>query len=283
MKTLTPFGVRDLTPTEATRHSTLQHQICSVFKADGYQKIVTPTIEYFDSLSMGMGPVLQKDALKFFDHNGQVLILRPDHTTPVSRLVATHLKSDPLPLKLYYDGPIFRQSYDGQNAKQTIEQFQAGVEHIGESGTKADANVIVTCINTLLKLGYTDFNIDIGHTDLIKGLSLSKQTALLNQDYISFGSIPERGNQTIIQDHEDLVALYQALKEKGVDQYITFNKGLVKQIHYYTGLIFEASIKGIRKVVATGGRYDNLLSKFGYPNPAVGFAIDMTLLEAQSC
>ena len=113
----------------------------------------------------------------------------------------------------------------------------------------------------------------------MKGILKEKRNALLSGDYVSFGSIPERGDDSIVNDNEYLSDVYHLLKKKGYHSYIMFNKGLVKDLHYYTGIIFECYVKGIRHIVASGGRYDDLLGKYGYKAPAVGFALNMSALS----
>ena len=93
--------------------------------------------------------------------------------------------------------------------------------------------------------------------------------------------LPERGDVSVVSDHAALCAIYDRLKVKGYAQYVSFNKGLVKGLYYYTGMLFEAHIKGIRKTVASGGRYDELVARFGYDCPAVGYALQLNHLSAQ--
>jgi len=277
MKTLTPVGVDDFLPAEAEKHQNIISTISNTFESFKFEKIRTPTIEYFDTLSVGMGDHLQKQAIKFFDNSGNILVLRPDHTTPIARLAATHLKNKPLPLKLYYLNSIFRNQ--PPESHQDMEIFQGGLELIGEAGPKAEATVIRILIESLKALGFSDIIVDIGHTKFAEGLSDAKKTALLAGNYIEYGEIPARGGPELVENIPDLKEVYNELKSQNLDSYVRFNKGMVKELKYYSGIIFEAYIDGIRGVVGSGGRYDNLLEKFGFNCPAVGFALNVNLIQ----
>ncbi|MFC1754193.1 ATP phosphoribosyltransferase regulatory subunit [Thermoproteota archaeon] len=279
MKTQTPKGFNDLIPEEAELSYASLSKIEKNFKSLNYKKIRTPTLEYFDTLAKGIGSHLLSNTIRFVDQSGQLMMLRPDHTTPIARLVASRMRDVPLPIRLYYLNSVFRRQLNDK--EHDVEFFQAGVELIGMEGPQADAEIIMVCIDSLKALGLKEIGVDIGHVSFIQGLSKDKKTALLEKDYITFGSIPECGGPEIIADNPYLLEVYNVLKKKKYDQYIHFNKGLVRQIQYYTGMIFDCYIKGARQIVGSGGRYDSLIGKFGYHCPAVGFALDATLI--QSC
>lgn len=276
MNRLTPVGIRDLVPEETQTYQRSMKTLTEVFESQGYQHIQTPTLEYFDALALGMGPHFKDIAVKFFDHKGHVLVLRPDNTVPIARLIATRMTESQLPLKVYYVNSIFRNPAEGAN--QEIESMQGGVELIGAKGAQADAEVILLAIKTLQALGLTEFGIDIGHTDFITGVSEADKEALLKGDYVALGRIPLRGKEAAIAGHAELTQIYDYLKLHQVDQYVHFNQGLVKELHYYTGLIFECYIPANRQSVGSGGRYDGLLAKFGFDCPAVGFALNINRL-----
>lgn len=273
----TPSGVRDFIPTETKVFTQTLKKLTSVFETRQYSRIKTPTLEYFETLAVGLSPKLKDSAIKFFDPSGQAVMLRPDHTTPIARLVASRMNEETLPLKLYYSDPVFRQNLSGSD--YDIEFYQAGVELIGGRSASADAEVIITCIEALKNSGVSDFGIDIGHCDFIENLSETKRDALLQGDYLAFGEIPKRGGVSVIQNNTYLVEVFTLLEKAGVSDYISFNTGLIKDLSYYTGIIFEAYTANNRKIVASGGRYDTLLAKFGFAQPAVGFALDVTALR----
>jgi ATP phosphoribosyltransferase regulatory subunit len=277
MKTSTPIGVQDLTPEENKRLDSLLAKCDSVAKKAHFQKVRTPVIEYEETLLPGIDPDLKERTIRFFDSYGNTLLLRPDSTAAVARLVATQLRDEPKPLRLFYQHPIFQQA--DRDSHKDIELFQTGVELMGQAGSEADAEVIILLIDMCLEMGLSSVRIDIGHTQFLKGLSDSKKEALLKGDYIAYGEIPERGGLEIVQSHDDLLSLYRVLEKRGYEKYIRFNKGLVKEFSYYTGIIFEAYTPGAGQIIASGGRYDDLIAKFGYPCSAVGFALNMNVIQ----
>jgi ATP phosphoribosyltransferase regulatory subunit len=271
----TPLGVFDLLPSEAERYSKVTQLFKSTFTSFGYAPIKTPTVEYYDVIKPAFGSQLDSKTVKFFDASGQVLVLRPDHTSPIARIVSSRMSAEDLPLRLYYLDPIFRKN-DGI---EPMEQFQAGLELIGASGPEADAEVLMVLIDSIKNAGITDFGIDIGHIDFLKGLSEEDKKSLLAGDYLSLGRIPERGGLEVIEDHSELKEVYRILSEKGYAEWVTFNKGLVKEIQYYTGIVFEAYYRPKRMVIGSGGRYDSLLSQFDFDQPAIGFAVNSSKVQ----
>jgi ATP phosphoribosyltransferase regulatory subunit len=277
MKTAqTPVGVTDLTPVETAEYTATIEKVVKVLEKNKFKLVRTPTIEYYDALSNGMGPILQKKAVKFVDATGELVTLRPDHTLAIARLVSTRLSQEKLPLKLYYNAPVFRNPEPHSN--QDTERYQVGLEYIGDSSPKTDAETIKICIDCLKAAGIKDFGVDIGHVDFVKGLSKSNKDALISGDYVALGEIPKRGGSELVTENKDLKKCLGILKKEGYEKHITINKGLVKDLHYYTGIIFDVYVGKTKKSVASGGRYDNLLSKYGKKNPAIGFAINMNKL-----
>ncbi len=276
---LIPKGYSDYIPTESKQHSKLLQQLSNSYESHGFSLITTPTVELVSSLEVAMAPNLRQQSIKFFDSHGQLVTLRPDHTVPIARIVSTRMTSVPLPIKLYYQSPIFRQPQ--QHHSHNIETFQSGIEYIGESSMLAEATIIQTCIDALTQAGLDQFHIDIGHTDFIHGLNDSDQAALLNGDYFSLGYIPQRGDIQSVGGHKQLERLHNYLNEFNLSHHVTYNKGLVKGIHYYTGTLFEIYTKDTKQIIASGGRYDTLLNQFGYNQPAVGLAFNLTLLLEQ--
>ncbi|NBV41680.1 hypothetical protein EBR96_02785 [bacterium] len=277
MKSLTPFGVSEFIPEEALRHNALNRQISDYFESNGFVPIRTPVVEYFDTLALGLDPALSERAIRFFDASGALMILRPDHTTPIARLVANRLTEAPLPLKLYYLSPVFRNPLQGELSP--LELFQAGIEWIGTPDLNADAAVMAHCIHLLNELGFSELGIDVGHPAFADDYSESEKQFLIAKDYVQLGRIPARGGRELVGHIPDLAELDTQLSALEISGLVTYNTGQISAFNYYTGPNFEVYAKGCRQMVARGGRYDRLLSKFGYDCPAVGFALNLNVIQ----
>lgn len=273
MSQLTPFGVRDYLPHEITARQTVLRGVSKIFKAHGFGRVVTPTFEYYDALRPGMGAHLHSKAIRFNGVEGHDLVLRPDHTAAIARVVGSRLSANDLPVHYYYLDPIFRRSNSGED----IEQFQAGVEIIGDGSVAGDAKVIGTAIEAMKALGFDDVRIDVGHAGYVASLSEAEQQALRSGDYTS--GIPAHGGVDVVGDVPELVALHEVLAKDGYAEYVTFNKGLVRDFSYYTGVMFDVVAPGCGRVLGSGGRYDDLMGQFGLPAPAVGFALRVNRLQ----
>ncbi len=163
-----PRGVSDIYGKDCLLKAHTEHCLTNVFGEFGYNEIQTPTFEYLDVFGDDMS-IPTDESIKFIDPSGKVLALRPDFTTSISRAVATHLSEEPLPLRLWYLGNVFRSGESYKSAKKK-EFAQAGVEIIGTNTPEADAEVIALTITALLKAGLTNFQIELAHSDFITGI-----------------------------------------------------------------------------------------------------------------
>lgn len=274
MKHFTPAGVQEWLPDDAVRHTMMTRSVTDVFESGGFSPIRTPVVEYFDALSPGLDPNLISRSIRFFDSSGHLMILRPDHTTPIARLVANRM-TDRDYVKVYYVAPVFRTPSDSEQ----MELFQAGVEWIGSTSPATDAELIQLCCTVLNELGFTDLGIDIGHPDFSRSMTADQRRSLIRHDYVSLGFIPDRGGIDVASHIPDLVALDTALRALGLTVAVNYNSGMISEFNYYTGAHFEIYVPGIRQVVASGGRYDHLMAKFGHNSPAVGFAINLNSIQ----
>lgn len=272
MKNQTPQGVRDFTPEQTKTHQHIQSVITGVFEAAGYEPVTTPLVEYESTLSAGLPKQLTDRAVRLVDGTGQVMLLRPDHTTPIARLAATQLQDAPQPLRLSYTGPVYHRQSDRVH---DFEVFQAGVEYIGtDPNENADAHMIELLLQVLSALGLSDAIIDIGHVNFVSQATPHQRQALLSQQYIDSG-IPLRGRGDLSASIPELATIMDRFADH---PNVSLNQGLVKDLAYYTGIVFEAAVSGLGTPLATGGRYDDLMATFGAPRPAIGFSINVNAL-----
>ncbi len=163
-----PYGVRDLFFEDAAGLAALGDTCRQVFARWGYTQVITPTYEHYDVLLRGYGADQEADLYRVLDREGAVLALRPDITTQVARLAGAKLAGEPRPLRFSYFTNVFR--YDEPQAGRQREFFQAGVELIGAPAAQADAEVIEVCVECLLAAGLRDFQLNLGHMGIFRGL-----------------------------------------------------------------------------------------------------------------
>ena len=308
----TPEGVRDIYGKEYANKQTVQKLFGEKLHSYGYQDIQTPTFEFFDVFSREIGTTPSKELYKFFDKEGNTLVLRPDFTPSIARCAAKYFPVENIPLRFCYMGNNFINTSDLQGKLK--ETTQMGAELLGDDSPEADAEMIAMLVEALSNAGLREFQVSVGQIDYFKGLcahaQLDEETEFALRGFISnrneFGAqellldknIPEQSIQALLgvnslfgsyeildraleaSDNprsqkaiERLKQVYERLKVYGVDRYISFDLAMVSKYNYYTGVIFNAYTYQAGSAIAKGGRYDNLLEKFGKPAPATGFVV----------
>ncbi len=317
LKIQIPAGIRDILPEEALRKRKLEHCFEETFVSWGYREIVTPTFEYYASLSMGRGAEEESRLYKFIDRQGHILALRPDMTTPIARLVGTRLKDEKLPLRLFYMGNAF--SFEDPQAGRQREFYQSGIELIGDDSSFADAEVIAIAVEILRTSGLKSFKLSIGHVDVLYGiieeLGLPNEekgwvkNAVSNKNYVGLQELLDEFNVAVSEKDKfmqvitchggkeiltkvagltengkvlkalkDLEQVYDALEAYGITDHVEIDLGVLRGLDYYTGVVFEGYSPYLGFPILGGGRYDNLMGQFGRECPATGFALGMERL-----
>jgi ATP phosphoribosyltransferase regulatory subunit len=313
----TPEGVRDIYNSECEKKLFLQENLHKQFKLYGYKDIQTPAFEYFDIFSREIGTIPSKDLYKFFDREGNTLVLRPDFTPSIARCAAKYYMKEDMPLRLCYEGNAFINNSEYQGKLK--ESTQMGVELIGDDTVDADAEMISLVIHSLLESGLTDFQVEIGQIDFFKGIleeaGIEEEVEIELRELISiknyfgveelvsslsmreefkevffrlpklFGSVDIlkeakslTGNTCSMEAIERLENLYEVLKIYGLEKYVSFDLGMLSKYKYYTGIIFKAYTYGTGEAIVNGGRYNNLLNWFGKEAPSIGFVIMVDVL-----
>lgn len=308
----TPEGVRDIYHEEYEKKLILQDRLNGLLRRYGYHPIQTPTFEFFDIFGREIGTTPSRDLYKFFDKEGNTLVLRPDFTPSMARCAAKYFMEETFPIRFCYSGNTFTNISSLQG--KLCEVTQMGAELIGDGSVEADAEMIAMLIGCLKNAGLLQFQVTIGQADYFRGLceaaGLTKETELalrenvsgknifgvediLKQQHIAeeyreaflritelFGSVEvlHRAEQLVSNERsleavERLKQLYELLTVYGAQQYVSFDFGMLSKYHYYTGVTFRAYTYGVGDAVAKGGRYDNLLKTFGKDAPAVGFVV----------
>lgn len=310
----TPEGTRDRLFAQCRALRGAQRKLTGLFQDRGYEEISTPEVEYYDLFLQSGNPIPQETMLKIVDRSGKLMVMRPDCTTPIARVVSTKLRGMPLPQRLYYNETVFRSPTAHRGGSSEIPQ--CGIELLGECGVAADVEAVSLAVEALRAVCPQGFTVELGHAGLFRalagGLALSdtqteelrgliegKYFAALDDFLAPFRGRPGWealsrlprlfGGEEVLDEAETLTGpreevrylreLGAALKAVGCGDYIRFDLGQVHQIDYYTGVVFRGYARGAGAPVLSGGRYDNLLGAFGRPAGAVGFAVYVDLVS----
>ena len=313
-KNILPEGTRDLILDECVVKRSIERDIDDIFCKWGYKEIITPTVEFYETFNYNSQTLKEEDMYKFFDNSGRILVLRPDMTIPIARVVETKFKDEPLPIKLRYNSNVFRvhASLGGKRNEYT----DCGVELIGLEDKKSDLEVLVLALEALNKLGLSDFKLEIGNIGFFEGvfetLDINEESKEIIAQYIEdknlknledyletldikdeykefFNKLPWLfGDKSILEEAKVLVFndglkanleylenLYSELETLGYGDKVTFDLGMVPRLNYYTGIIFRGYGEGVGNTVLRGGRYDKLITSGDKYIPAIGFSLDI--------
>ncbi len=163
-----PEGVQDSLADQCYNRRNIESKLRRMFHLSGYNEIDTPIFEYLDLFEGVTASIEQEQMYKFFEPGSRIMVLKPDYTMPIARIAATKMKNLPLPLRLSYIGNVYRYGEQGQTGQREIAQ--AGIELLGSREAEADAEVIALAVESLLNLGLSEFQIDIGQVEFFKGL-----------------------------------------------------------------------------------------------------------------
>ncbi|MBR2216320.1 MAG: ATP phosphoribosyltransferase regulatory subunit [Selenomonadaceae bacterium] len=312
-----PYGTRDFLPEEAAAKRIIEEKLAELFSAWGYDEVVTPTMEYLDTLTMGSGGNQTEHLFKLFDRHNSSLALRHEMTTPIARLVSGRLKEQPSPVKLAYLSSAFR--YEEAQAGRQCEFHQGGVELMGSGSAAADAEVIALAIESLRAAGLKNFRLFLGQVEFVSGIMEQYQlsdkqkkevkTCVEGRDLVGLNHLADGleatdaakeaikkipllcGVEETLQAAyaialnpqsrralDNLSEIYELLQAYDVAQYVVFDLGLLRDFSYYTGMVFEVYTEGLGYPLCGGGRYDHLLADFGHPASATGFALGIERL-----
>ncbi len=318
----TPEGVKDIYGEEYARKLEVESRLHENIRLYGYEEIQTPAFEFFDVFSKEIGTTPSRELYKFFDKDNNTLVLRPDFTPSIARCAAKYFGEENVPLRFSYVGSTFTNTSDLQGKLKESTQMGAeligddSVEADGEiislviksllhAGLKRFQVTIgeVEYFKGLCEEAGLDEETEMDLRACISGKNYFAAQELLQERAVAepyhsrllkvadmFGdmcSLPEAkamvSNSRSLKAIERLEKLYEVLKAYGVEEYISFDLGMLSKYKYYTGVIFKAYTYGVGDAVVKGGRYDSLLRQFGKEAPAVGFCMIIdSILEALS-
>ena len=296
-----PSGTRDVLPDEMRELRLLTEAIRSVFESSGYGEIATPALEYETVLTRG-DPKAADPAYRLFDEHGDVLVLRSDMTIPIARVVATRYAQAEPPLRFSYFAHAYRSVRPQRG--QAREMLQAGLELVGAPGPDGTAEALSVLCAGLEAAGLENYRIGLGDASLYPRLLDRLEVPagarpqilheLVTRDFVGLEReveahghgellrVPQlRGGVEVldgIPEAGSLRAVYDRLAP-AVAERVIFDLGLIRSLGYYTGAVFEVYDAALGAPIGGGGRYDDLLGRFGRELPACGWALNVERLH----
>lgn len=309
-----PSGMRDLLPEEAAARRSLSRNILDSFALHGYALVTPPVFEFAEVLERGLGTLDPAEVLRFVEpESGEVAALRPDMTPQIARMIATRLRGRALPFRLGYEGTVLRRR--SGRARKHRQIPQVGVELAGVYGPDGDLEILALVVDALRATGLERFQIDVGDAGVIRALLsplLPEHQALLSEALArkdptevaevaaaveaphasALSALPllhggraelRAGVQRLAGTPaaaaaERLLFLFEGAIARGLSAHVTADLGEVRGFAYYTGPTFHVYAAGTGDAIGSGGRYDELLGRFGWDLPAAGFALDLDRL-----
>lgn len=306
-----PLGMRDWLPDELAKRRRIEARVLRRMAAWGYREIETPTLEYDETVGKASATA-DDQRFTLFDRQGLSLVLRPDMTAPIARVVGSLLADVPLPLRLCYRASVFRRQR--KEAGRSAEFPQIGVELVGDGSADADAEVIALAVDCLRAAEVARFSLAVGHmgflTELLQVtvpeavLRDELKRLLARRDFVGFrqavgrSTLPDaakerllallslRGGVETLEEAARVAAgvgcgaaldtlrrLWDVLEAYGVAAHVVFDLTLIGHLGYYTGVLFEGYAADHGFPILHGGRYDHLMALFARPAPATGFAL----------
>lgn len=305
------LGLNDIFGTQARDLRALQRRILDVFASHDFEEVIPPLLERPEVLLAGAGRFLMNNTLVFSDPaaDGQ-LAVRSDITPQIARIAASRLQNE-AHLRLCYSGPVVQARPDALDSRR--QQWQTGIEHLGDASLACDLGVIHLAGVTMLAGGFSRPTIQIGHVGIVRALcagsaaSLADWVELLGRrspddvlHQLANDQLSEAAGQALVdlasmqadsgwlkqQQHQfgiefanAATALLHIETETAVllndDVSIIIDAALMPHFLYHTGLIFSGYTPQAPCAVLRGGRYDTMMAAHGRPMPAIGFSFDL--------
>jgi len=316
-KIYTPEGVQDILVNECFVKRNIEDKIRKVFRSAGFYEVETPIVEFYDAFLAEDGITAQETMFKFFDQQGRILVLRPEITIPIARLAATKFKDVNHPLRFCYIGNAFNYKELGGGKQKEFTQAgvellgvnspEADAEIIATAIKAVKASGLQ---NFQIDIGQVDFFKGLMEETGLSDEETEQMRVLIDRkDYLAveelvkthniredlkelvlslprlFGSLDVIDrvekysiNEKSINALENLRKVLKILDDYGLSKYVSIDLGMVQSLNYYTGIIFRGFTYGVGFPILSGGRYDNLVEKFGKVSSATGFSLGINMI-----
>ena len=315
-----PKGVADFLPEKADKIGYIEGKIRRVFELWGFRRIITPLLEFHDVMALGMGDDLKERTFRFDDRQtGRLLAIPPDVTPQVARIVATRMQGYPLPHRLCYSGRVLRQTESQSGRSREILQAGVELIGLDSPEADAEMVAMAVealqglgLVDFKVDLGQVEFFRGVmASSGLASPARRLLQEAIAKKDASAVREILERepatdsvkeqiaalprlfGGREVLAEAErvagndrskraldNISQVLDILDIYGVSDYLSIDLGEIRGLDYHTGLTFEGFVGGLGEPVCGGGRYDDLMAKYGLAAPATGFAFNILALLA---
>jgi ATP phosphoribosyltransferase regulatory subunit len=309
-----PTGMRDHAPRAAAARLRVIETLLEEFDRAGFERVITPAFEYEEVLALGLGAAARAATVRFVEpSSGQVVALRPDITPQIARLIATRFHDHKGPVRLCYEGTVVRLDRAARGQRELsqagvelaglagpdgdAEVIALGVEALAAAGLPRptiDLGHLGLAREVLAALALPEAALVEARRCIAKrdgaGLGTVLASARGAKPAVAFarrlpelsgapdllvGAAKQAPTAGIKRALAELGAIVAAIEKRQVDARLHVDLGEVRGFDYYTGVRFQAFVHGAPDAVLRGGRYDDLLARYGRPSPAVGFAVDV--------
>lgn len=306
-----PLGMRDSFPEVNEQKEYIRSTARDFIRNKGYDFIKTPSVEYFETI--GKASAIDESSLfKLVDNQGEMLVLRPDMTTPIARIAASKLLKEKNPLRLAYYANVFRAQQ--REGGRPAEFEQLGLELIGDFSAYGDSEIIHTAVELVKALGVENFRITIGHAGMLSAILTNNTNSeeqvnslrqlLVEKNFVGFEQMLEDMQLQNAQKETLTKWIDSTVESKSLEEYrtfltdeqaylidqvkqlqrlldlqlsdssiVSFDFTLASHMSYYTGMLFEIHAAGSGFPIGNGGRYDELFKQFNEKVGATGFGI----------
>jgi len=275
-------------------------ELCTLYESFGYNRYRMAKFEPYDMYMENKNFLKSSSVITFPDSAGRLMALKPD----VTMSVVKNTSDEEFSKKVYYAENVFRMERDTHEYR---EVKQIGLEFIGDEGFYPEAETVLLAAKSLEILS-SDFVLCISHMDILHGLlescgadaetaeavidavsrrmphklretGIDEKTAELLNSMINLpenacAAIDKLSKLGICGDFvEELRKIHEVLKSAGFADRMRIDFSIINDAHYYNGIAFVGYINGVPRDVLSGGRYDNLMTRFGKKQRALGFAV----------
>lgn len=314
---LLPDGIEEVLPPEAQQIEQARRQVLDLFQCWGYELVITPHIEFVDSLLVNAGQDVDLRTFRVLDPlSGRQMGFRADITPQVARIDAHALRREG-PSRLCYAGSVLHAKPLALSTSRS--PLQIGAELYGDASPDSDLEIIGLMLDVLAQAQIPDIHMDLGHVGIYRGLA---QAAGLSGDaeQLLFDALQRKASdevdelvsalpseiasmlralvrlsggkavldeaervlaaapESVQQNLKDLRSVAEALACRYPTLPLYFDLAELRGYHYHTGIVFAAFIPGRGQSIAQGGRYDDIGAAFGRARPATGFSTDLKTL-----